>query len=972
MTVHSLRAAAHPDGGRIDLSWEGTSPSASVALLRCDNTYPRLQDLDSSARIATLKGKTGYCDTDVRAETVYYYGVVELSASGQGTNLVTTSAMATGSYESAALAYRMLPAIYRRMDELQVHGADERLAAADRAKGPLRRYLDLFGGQLDLIRSHAAAARNFSDSRQVDGALLPLLAQWIGWKTDFASPLAQQRNAVRVAPELYRTTGTAANLRAVVSRFSTWEVRVKEFAQSIAFTNQPEGLAVHEVSTLGPEAGTLRAISTDYAFDGSVCLTAEQGGLVWLLYHAWVAPTSQSAASRTTAANGSPPGCQLMLKRRRHDDWLASRRLAPARKEDQRHPCAVARPTGGLQVFWIASRSLDGQQQTTIEQCALAYGRDATPARVSGTPLSSVAIDEDDALTVTVAGVTRTVAFARGSRLISATVTPAAIAEALDRELPSATVLTSHNGALILVTKAVGGQASLHIAESALANKLGVATTAQVFGESAMPARLVGEVPSSSQDAGLLRVYVNDGSAIQVELPANASLSEVCSALNAKSPGLASAAEGALVLTSPTVGDNACVRVDIDPDNTLAPAFGFGGALRSLQSTDAEPKVTEPAVARDAQGRIWMFYAARLAGRWQVCYRVHQAATWTDQAVLSEDRAREPSVMYDAASDALYVFWSGWNGTHWTVQAASLDSVGTAVLDDLDWHFFEPFPSSAQRHNRREPKPCARTDSGIQLLFSADAIDGWKIWTCTIADGHAQNERQLTDGPYTQRGAAGLTQGEQQLLVCRTNAATNHSSRLYPGLKTLDCRLSGTTSIDTHNQARTRTMKAMEDLVHYTCDARSATGLSQQERNTIWYARNVVGIYLVPDTQDPRLIVRRREILEAVLRDFLPIQVRPVFIVDPAAVREYVYDYDNTSQPEPHYIEETTWDALAVEHKDVLPLAREHHRDHVLEWICVHTWSASHVNHLTVDIQTTPVALNFRTWREDLVEVEPT
>jgi hypothetical protein len=50
------------------------------------------------------------------------------------------------------------------------------VAPADRAKGELRRFLDLPGSQLDQIYSLARAALNLVDVDRLEGALLPLLA----------------------------------------------------------------------------------------------------------------------------------------------------------------------------------------------------------------------------------------------------------------------------------------------------------------------------------------------------------------------------------------------------------------------------------------------------------------------------------------------------------------------------------------------------------------------------------------------------------------------------------------------------------------------------------------------------------------------------------------------------------------------------------------------------------------------------
>jgi hypothetical protein len=62
------------------------------------------------------------------------------------------------------------------------------------------------------LAQEGGRSRRLDDAR-VDGALLPLLADWIGWQTDFSVSLAKQRNEVAYAPHYHRTTGVAEYVR---------------------------------------------------------------------------------------------------------------------------------------------------------------------------------------------------------------------------------------------------------------------------------------------------------------------------------------------------------------------------------------------------------------------------------------------------------------------------------------------------------------------------------------------------------------------------------------------------------------------------------------------------------------------------------------------------------------------------------------------------------------------------------------
>lgn len=56
------------------------------------------------------------------------------------------------------------------------------------------------------------------------------------------------------------------------------------------------------------------------------------------------------------------------------------------------------------------------------------------------------------------------------------------------------------------------------------------------------------------------------------------------------------------------------------------------------------------------------------------------------------------------------------------------------------------------------------------------------------------------------------------------------------------------------------------------------------------YSRDTVGVYLVPDTNDQQLIIHNQALIQQTLPQFLPIQVRAVFLLD-QAFSELIYDY---------------------------------------------------------------------------------
>jgi hypothetical protein len=271
MPLSNLTAEPNPSGGRIDLSWTGENGFSGIKLLRRADRFPDVRDIEmalqhlSPARVrifdAVEPGR--FTDSGLKSETVYYYAVVGFT-SPTDYSPAFVSAMATGNYETAAYLYRSLPGLYRSFDTAlppDVPG----LALPDKAKGQLLRFVEMFGLQFDLLRSFAAATRQFHDTRRLDGGLLPLLAGWIGWPTDFTLDFSKQRNEIQYAPFYHRTVGIAANIRATINRLVTWDALVKEFVHNVFLTNQPEQLTMYQMERQGANWSPQRLVTIDVA-----------------------------------------------------------------------------------------------------------------------------------------------------------------------------------------------------------------------------------------------------------------------------------------------------------------------------------------------------------------------------------------------------------------------------------------------------------------------------------------------------------------------------------------------------------------------------------------------------------------------------------------------------------------------------------------------------------------------------------
>ncbi|MFI7690053.1 phage tail protein [Nonomuraea sp. NPDC049655] len=322
MRLLDLTATPHSSGNRIDLAWRTPEPDrlAGVRVMRRRDTHPTSPS--DGELVAEGLGLTAVTDCGLHGETVYYYTLFPFSEDPRayepdpGNRI---SAMALSRYDFAQQLYDLLPALYHRYD------AEHRY---------LRHFLELPGSELDRLYSLTTSMLSLKDPRRVDGVLLPLLAQWIGWPTDRSAPVATQRNEVRQAAHLYRTIGTIAALDATVARVSGWAGRTKEFTHNVARTNQPERLNVWSLRRDGAGQWHEPALtSVNFAYDGRPAAVREPDGSLLIFYH-----------------THRRHGWDLWAKRLRDGQWEASAPVVDRHGIDQHPTAAWQRAT--LWLFW--------------------------------------------------------------------------------------------------------------------------------------------------------------------------------------------------------------------------------------------------------------------------------------------------------------------------------------------------------------------------------------------------------------------------------------------------------------------------------------------------------------------------------------------------------------------------------------------------------------------------------------------
>lgn len=369
MRLPSISAVAHADGNRIELTWVNPDPvpdGYQLQIVRRQHSYPT-SPTDGTV-ITPPPGASAYSDPRLHGETTYYYTFFPASdtepAQLDARNQV--AAMASAPYDIGGLMYGLLPEIYRRYDTATVlsdTAALERLRPGDHDRGLLRRFLDVTGGQLDQLYSLARAALRLHDIDHLDGALLPLLAHWIGWRTDQAATLDTQRSEIRFAPWLYRGTGTAPVVAAATQRLTRRECRVKEYVHNVARTNAPERLNLWTLTrTQGAHWGAPELLSVNFAYDGRAAAAARpDDSSTLLLYHTY-----------------RRHGWDIWCKRLTRDRWSASEPVVDRRGVDK-HPTA-AFVGDALWLFWQTSDSPVGDRRSRIAFRTRPVAADTGPA----------------------------------------------------------------------------------------------------------------------------------------------------------------------------------------------------------------------------------------------------------------------------------------------------------------------------------------------------------------------------------------------------------------------------------------------------------------------------------------------------------------------------------------------------------------------------------------------------------------
>ncbi|MBL7189111.1 MAG: hypothetical protein ISS70_22520 [Phycisphaerae bacterium] len=753
--IRDLRAQPDPHGGQIDLSW--TNPVfehfAGVKILRRESAFPNRNEISTENGVFNHKiiepqspikpGELSrFSDKGLKPETIYYYAVAAYDAAPTPEYYTEyASALATTAYQTGAYLYQNLPTIYRSMDH---------------EKRQLRQLVDMFGLQFDLLRSFTSASRHFSDIDHIDGQLLGLLAQWIGWQSGPVPPdlIARLRNEIKRAPHFYRTTGVPANLYATLNRLSTWDAQIKEFVHSIFRSNDPERLTVWEaIRRADGWQVSDEPVTLDLAYEGKPAAVQTQDERQLLFYHARQSPSPPRIPGKNPVVRDiTNDNWHIWYKVKDGDRWSGARRLTFL-GEMNKYPAAFQKSDGNIWLFWNTHKKIGGASVPQIQLELLSAGRPARPARVQGTQSEPFTFSDGDTFRIIVGGsVPREITFRREHFHIDQPAIQAEAAEVvrlLNSEIPGLEVTQTENHRIVFTSLTKGANSQIVIPNSPVAAQLGLAfitgnntAAAQFTGSRNGPFALSdGDTISIKVDADIHRLVTFQNADFQNI--AQASTAEVVGAINQVLPGIATSVGGHIRLTSPTVGAASVINVDVDA-STAAPKLGF--------SADVGDEAVAAELTGSQDGPFALSDGDTISI--QVDSDPPQTITFRTgdfgnaQPIAAQVAAVINRVLPNIASDA---------GGHVRLTSPTAGEgafVGVEVNASTaapELGFGAPLPAANPIVADEEPAALEDNNKNVWLFWSSRRTGRWKIWYNHFNGTSWANAQRLTSGLESDR-----------------------------------------------------------------------------------------------------------------------------------------------------------------------------------------------------------------------------
>ncbi|WP_306316873.1 MULTISPECIES: phage tail protein [unclassified Streptomyces] len=932
-------------GRSVELRWTNPPVAAfdggflvGVRVVRRERTFPLDPDDGDLVHDETAPIVQALVDTGLTPQTRLYYTVFTFDGTafhtGEGAR---ASALATDDYGLVERLYRMLPAVHQRDDRPlrpdEIHALDptvqDRLRALPpelRGAGQLRRYLAAAAAPLALTRGTAEGLRQLRDIDRTPPDYLEPMAAFLDWRTDHTLPVFLQRGEIRAAPTLYRSVGTVPNLRSIVTRYTGWQVRVAEYAQHLARSHhapQQNVFALRETGagwSAAQDAADLLGLTpptTASAVTGTVAgpFALRPGMELTVSTDATGPVTARFAATDLTTASAAEVAAAL--DRQFRD--LTVTALANGRLRLEAH-------TGTLRVEPAESSlvTLDGAPRGRLSVVPtgpasfhvfhavcdpLGPPTDAAARRaVSGRPFPRPPVPGEVGLPEGELG-------ASGG-------SPSPPAAPVSRVHVKAYRGGQWGDSVPLFTGGEPAAAALPAAGAGQPGRMLLAWVEQPGTPEAQvrfavgttgepgPAVLTGDrgTPFAIPHGSYLVLRDAQGRSYGAQFartdfadPDAPGITDVLAVINARLAAVVTASAapgGALRLSSLGSGGDARLTVDLRA-STAATALGFGpdnstatgdwgdhidwGPVQPLTAI-TPGRIADLAATADAAA-VQLAYARHDGQAWQIRTVRFDGSAWSGDEALTSGvlSSREPSLGRepDGRIRAVWARQGSVGGAAWSLRGRDKPSGGGWSAEAE----LTPVPPDSTTGDR-EPALTVRPGLPPRVFFRSDRGGGPHLWAIPV--GGAATE--ITTGAPTETWPAPVTVDGVQWLLYRGDRSVGHAgvgSGPFQDAGTLH-RYAGSTTVVLSHLDRLRRLGAFDDLVSYTPHRPAGETAADPLRDDEVYTRTTVGLHLtqaVSGLLDESMADR----LRAVLRRFVPLNVRTVVRLAPRAEVEFVY-----------------------------------------------------------------------------------
>ncbi len=361
----------------------------------------------------------------------------------------------------------------------------------------------------------------------------------------------------------------------------------------------------------------------------------------------------------------------------------------------------------------------------------------------------------------------------------------------------------------------------------------------------------------------------------------------------------------------------------------------------NLSDYDADDR--EPTAIIDSSGNIRVFWQSNRRGPTDIWCRTFDGSNWStiERITAADFHHTSPAVAIDNAG-ILWLFYANDQGDRVNIFA-------TLYITD---HWTEPFQITSGKH--RDESPAAVFWNGeIHLYWHSNRYGRWQLFSQTLNWSGIEPDT-IGDPEFV---TDEVTKDKDPFVVIDNTSNQFHLFwRSQRGGREYQSR-----TLDTADPKMMADLRTFRDRAHYTYD----TGKDDDD----YYARDTVGVFITPNPEYPDLDDRNRRLLDGPLKEFVPINIRPVLFLEPEVYREYIYTYDFPGTGPERLIGEEYSRVSTRVTDEVYTGLDDSYVDIIDDWAWIRTWSNEFTDHRTVDTTTAlPIDIHFRTWHAGVSE----